>query len=135
MTLFYLFFAVIWNTINFRVLLSPTTPSIFAYVFFPTGAFPFFAFLYFFFMHIEVFIGNGRLSVSRILFGLRLSKSCALQDVESIKHGVAYKRNYQPVYGIQVLYKPTGKMIFGSHLRNDEREWLMAEMNLARAQT
>ena len=135
MTIFYLFFAVIWNSFNFRVLLSPTTPSIFSYVFFPIGAFPFFAFLYSFFMHADVVIGDGRLSVSRILFGLRISKSCALLDVESIKQGVAYKRNYQPVYGIQVIYKPSGKMIFGSNLRNDEREWLIGEMNSARAQS
>jgi hypothetical protein len=134
-TIMFFIFSVYWSTVFYRMFISPETPSTVSYAFLPLGTLPFFVFLYSLAMRMEVSIEDDRLSVARVLFGLRISKSCAVADIKSIEQAIAYTRNHRPVFGLQVITNNSRVLKFGSNLLSDERVWLIQEINKAIAAT
>jgi hypothetical protein len=49
--------------------------------------------------------------------------------LNKITESVAYTENYQPVYGIGLFFNNERKVVFGSGLKEEERKWLIGELN------
>lgn len=67
------------------------------------------------------------LTLVRVLWGRRSTKSLARHAVRTVEQAVFYTQNYSPVYGIEIR-GDRQKLRFGSTLSDDERAWLVANI-------
>ncbi|MEM1085090.1 MAG: hypothetical protein AAGI48_13340 [Verrucomicrobiota bacterium] len=75
----------------------------------------------------ELSIDAGHIELTREWRGRRKTKRMRRRDFESVKRQVFYTKNYDPVYGIELRGK-SGKLRFGSSLRDEEKLWLVTEL-------
>lgn len=73
-------------------------------------------------------VQHGQFDYVQELFGRHKHKRLPLTEIESITAKEFYQQNYQPVYGVEVR-GPQKKIRFGSSLTDDEKGWLVAELN------
>ena len=73
-------------------------------------------------------INRGEVTLQKMLLGNSREKKLASGTVKSVTQEVFYSQNYTPVYGIQIRGKG-GKIRFGSALTDEEKAWLVADIN------
>lgn len=79
------------------------------------------------FTNITVVVG-GAISVTWMAFGFTRTRKCSTRQLMRIAENTIYHRNYQPVYGIGFFFKDGTTITFGSELREEERKWLIGEL-------
>lgn len=129
---FFLLFALIWNGVSWPVLLftdsfeSGFWPFV---IIFPLTGILVILFMLFIINGI-VYINFNRQTVEVVwqLFGLRYRKVRQTSNLSKITESVVYTKNYQPVYGIGLLFNKEKKIVFGSSLKEEERKWLIGEL-------
>jgi uncharacterized protein YebE (UPF0316 family) len=73
-------------------------------------------------------VNRETIELIRELFGLRYRKVRQISNLNKITESVVYTQNYQPVYGIGLLFNNEKKLVFGSGLKEEERKWLIGEL-------
>lgn len=79
------------------------------------------------FTTISVVVG-GTISVTWMALGFTRTKKGSTRQLMRIAENTVYQRNYQPVYGIGLFFKDGTTITFGSELREEERKWLIGEL-------
>lgn len=79
------------------------------------------------FTNISVVVG-GTISVTWMAFGFVRTRKGSTRQLMRIAENTAYHRNYQPVYGVGLFFKEGTTITFGAELREEERKWLIGEL-------
>jgi len=79
------------------------------------------------FTNISVAVG-GTVSVTWMAFGFDRTRKGSTKQLMRIAENSVYQSNYQPVYGIGLFFKDGTTITFGSELREEERKWLIGEL-------
>ena len=70
-----------------------------------------------------LYLSPDRIRLQRQLFGRSRNFDLATGSVTGVRKAEFYRRNYQPVYGVEIK-SASGKIRFGSVLTDDEKNWL-----------
>ena len=131
-SLFFLLFGTFWNgMVLFSLLFSKNLSGpmfLFLIPFLLTGLAIIFCTL--FMVKGIAYINFNKQTIELIwqLFGIRYRKVRQTSNLAKITESVAYTKNYQPVYGIGLLFNYEKKIVFGSSLKEEERKWLIGEL-------
>ena len=75
-----------------------------------------------------ILLKDDHLAHGRELFWTKKATSFPFSEISSIAAIEFYEKNYTPVFGIEIR-SPGKKVRFGSSLSNEEKGWLVAELN------
>ena len=76
----------------------------------------------------QVTINKDQTKIAWSFLGLRYSQRSETRDLNKITEHVMYTQNYEPVYGVALIFKKGRKIKFGSKLTEDERKWIIGEI-------
>lgn len=77
----------------------------------------------------HLFLINAReVIMVRSLFGRKKRKTLHRDRLKWVQKKEFYQQNYTPVYGVEIRGED-GKLRFGTALSEDEKDWLVADMN------
>jgi hypothetical protein len=130
--IFMFLFALIWNGVSWPVLFFAESfkeaHAVFFIVFPLIGLLT--LFFFFFILKGIVYINFNLQTIELVwqLFGIRFRRIRQTANLNKITESVAYTKNYQPVYGIGLLFNNERKVVFGSGLKEEERKWLIGEL-------
>ncbi|MFM2198351.1 MAG: hypothetical protein RLZZ505_1783 [Verrucomicrobiota bacterium] len=96
-------------------------------IFYAVGIGMFYAGLREKFMRHRVVVGDGVVTLTKQMFGKEKAKSVSTGTLISVSQKEFYQQNYQPIYGIEIK-GADGKLRFGSKLSEDEKAWLVADI-------
>lgn len=77
----------------------------------------------------ELTIDPQEISVKWSAQGLNYTKRRVTSNLKKITETVIYTKNYEPVYGIGLIFSKESKLSFGSKLNDEERKWLIGELH------
>jgi hypothetical protein len=128
--IFVLFFALICNSLSIAAILSADSgeSALFYSLFLLIGLMLILSFLFIVKGVVHVHFNAKKIEVIYDILGFRYRKRRRSVDLDKITESVAYTSNYQPVYGIGLLFKKEPKIVFGSGLKEEERKWLIGEL-------
>ena len=72
-------------------------------------------------------VKDDTIVMARSFFKRTTRKSLGRSSLKSVEKKEFYQQNYTPVYGIEIRGKE-GKLRFGTTLREEEKDWLVADM-------
>jgi hypothetical protein len=134
--LFFLLFSTFWNAISWTIFLSMLNQEgmdwfeiLFILPFLLIGLGTFFVSLYQWRGRFYLYMDHHQAIGVWTVFGLKYKKIIAVEDIATVTQHVAYSKNYQPVYGVCISTNKNKKMIFGTTLSEDERFWIIGEIN------
>jgi hypothetical protein len=130
--IFMFLFALIWNGVSWPVLFFTEAvkevPSIFFIVFPLIGLLTIFYFFFILRGIVYIYFNQQTIELVWQLFGIRFRRIRQTANLNKITESVVYTKNYQPVYGIALLFNKERRVVFGSGLKEEERKWLIGEL-------
>lgn len=132
-TLFFLFFTVIWNAMSWLGFIAALVSgdvggAFFMSLFLAVGAVTFAIFLYLLKAEVAILINRDEISFSRTVFGKSFSQVRAFADLKEVSMVECYRSNRVPVSGVGLSFRSGRSIKFGSTLKDDEKQWLLSEI-------
>lgn len=131
---FLLFFAVIWNGVTWGSFAAVEDFDWFLVPFVLVGLLVTAILLFTVYVQTELTIEPEEIRAKWLVLGLTYVRKRKTANLIKITETVMYTQNYQPVYGVGMLFEGEGKLSFGSKLKEEERKWLIGELYDVKAQ-
>jgi hypothetical protein len=131
-TIFMTIFALFWNSISWTIFIDAlgngdTGAILFLTIFVSIGAITALSALFCIFGKTSLAMNRDNLTVMRTLFFLNYKRTYNMVDITDVTRLEAYQQNSNSVYGVGIKIGKK-KVVFGSHLSDDEQAWLIWEL-------
>jgi hypothetical protein len=147
---FFTFFSLIWNGITWPIFIAnllglvktqnssgnmvaqgfDVFVALFLIPFILVGLVTFCAALYCIYGEVTLAMDREQVLFQRQVFGWKWERTYPLADITDIRLTEAYKQNDEPVYGVGIhLSSKRMPLTFGSNLSDEEKNWLVGELN------
>lgn len=128
LSIFLLFFTSFLIVMTWAFLMNSDVPWWFKFIFVSIGVGTAFGALTSIYLKVTLILASQKVKIVKDLLGFRIVKNRSLNDLEEITQVVMYTQNYQPVYGIGLIFSEKSDLKFGSGLKESERLWLIGEI-------